>query len=194
VAHLLDFNAGEANRGVAALAGLLDRAGFRTEAWEVRVAHRLPPVDDALWVLSGGPGSPLAEGEWRAPLLEALAARVGRDLPTLGVCYGFELLALAAGASVRTLGTPRTGTFPLRLAGADAWLAGLDGQVAWESRRWAVFGGSGDVLAHGSEGDVAAARYAPRVCGVIFHPEADLGPDTRAVYEAVVPRYLAALR
>ncbi len=123
-----------------------------------------------------------------------LERRIRDDLPTLGICFGFELLAAAAGSELRRLTTPREGEFPLALRVEDPLLAGLSGAGTFESRAWGVFGEQGATLARGPEGDVVAARYAPRVVGVIFHPEALLGPGTAAVYEAVVPRYLASLR
>jgi GMP synthase (glutamine-hydrolysing) len=191
--HVLDLNAGVPNQGVAALQLLLRREGFEPRVWDVRQGVVLPPDDGDAWVLSGGPGSPLDEGPWRPGLLEALAARMAGGRPTLGICYGFELMALVAGAELRRLAAPRHGTYPLELAAADPWLAELQGCEAYESRSWAPFGGRGEVLALGPEGDVAAMRFGAVVCGVIFHPEADLGPHTARVYGSVLPRYLADL-
>lgn len=192
--HLLDLNDGVTNLGVAALQLLVSREGFAPTTWDVRQAHQLPPDDATPWVLTGGPGSPLSEGPWRAPLLAALAARIRGARPTLGICYGFELMALVAGGELRLLRAPRQGTYPLALLGPDPWLADLHAAGAYESRSWGAFGGQGEVLATGPEGDVAAMRFGPGVCGVIFHPEADIGPDTRRVYASVLPRYLANLR
>ncbi|MSQ01006.1 MAG: hypothetical protein EXR71_03810 [Myxococcales bacterium] len=133
-------------------------------------------------------------GRWREPLLAALRGRIRHDLPTLGICFGFEMLAVAAGSELRRLTTTREGEFPLALRQEDPLLAGLSGAGTYESRSWGVFGQEGTHLAIGPEGDVVAARYAPRVVGVIFHPEAHLGPNTARVYGTVVPRYLASLR
>ena len=193
-ADLLDLNDGVANRGVAAILGLLASSGRTSRLWEVRQKHELPPMDSELWVLSGGPGSPLAEGPWRAPLLAALRARIAEDRPTLAICYGFELLGHALGAELRELTTPRDGVFPLRLTLGDPRFSGLQGAGAYEGRRWGVFGEVGEVLATGGEGDLTAARFGQRGLGVIFHPEADLGPDTALVYSTLIPRYLAGLR
>ena len=104
------------------------------------------------------------------------------------------MLAAAAGSELRRLTTPREGEFPLALKREDPLLFGLLGAGTYESRSWGVFGDEGCPLALGPEGDVVAARYGPRVVGVIFHPEALLGPGTAAVYATVVPRYLASLR
>ncbi len=193
-AYLLDLNAGVPNRGTAALSALLAEAGHEVEVCDVRGGHPLPPAHAPLWVLGGGPGSPLEEGPWREPLLEGLRFRVAADLPTLCICYGFECLGAAMGAQLRELKQSREGVFPVDLVGEDPCLAGLHGTGAFESRRWGVFGDFGKVIARGPEGDVAGVRMGRRVFGVIFHPEADLGEATLAVYESIVPRYLASLR
>lgn len=193
-AHLLDLNAGHPNRGTPALRVLLAAGGYEVEEMDVRGGEVLPPSDGALWVLGGGPGSPLEPGAWREPLFRALRARVAADQPTLCICYGFECLGLAMGASVRELNMAREGIFPVVTVEPDAALEGLAGAGAYESRSWGVFGEFGTVIAWGPEGDVSGVRLGRRVLGVIFHPEADLGMETRAVYDAVVPRYLASLR
>lgn len=193
-AHLLDLNDGVPNRGTAALRGQLEHAGFEVDTWDVRQGGGLPPAEAGVWVLGGGPGSPLQAGAWREPLLDALRARVAADRPTLCICYGFEMLGAAMGSDLRRLATPREGVYPVRLVAHDPALEGLDGHGAWEARSWAVFGDFGRVFARGPELDVAGTRLGDHVLGVIFHPEADLGPETHAVYSRVVPRYLASLR
>ncbi len=182
------------NRGTAALVVLLEAAGYAVHVTDVRRGAPLPPDDDAPWLLGGGPGSPADAGPWREPLLAALRARLAGDRPTLGICFGFEMLAAAAGAELRLLASPREGVVPVVCIGVDPLLTGLDAPASWEKRSWGVWGSPGRVIAAGPEGDQAGVRYSTRVVGVIFHPEADLGPATRAVYDAVVPRYLASLR
>lgn len=171
--HLLDFHAGEPNRGTASLARML---GGVDRVWDVRRTGELPDRDDGAWVLTGGPGSPLEAGSWREPLAAALRWRVAHDLPTLAICYGFELLGWATGARLALLPRPRLGLHPLELSAAgqdDPILQDLGHASSFEDRRWGVYGGSGETLAWGPDGDRAAARYAARVVGVIFHPEAD---------------------
>lgn len=183
--HVLDFNGGVTNRGTPALLGLL--AGARR--WRTREAAELPPADDGLWVLTGGPGSPLEAGAWREPVLEALRARAAADAPTLAICYGMELLALALGAELAPLGRPRVGILPLRLTPRgreDALFGGLDGAPTLENRGWGVYGGPGETLAEGEEGDRVVVRFGERVVGVMFHPEADEA-GARAAVELGIP-------
>lgn len=176
--HLLDLNAGEPNRGTAALAALAAPWG-EARVHEVRRGLERPPTEDGVWILGGGPGTPWEDGPWRAPLLEALGARVRARLPTLAICYGFELLCLVTGSRISRLERPRLGVWPVALTAeghADPLLRGLDGCGSFENRSWGVWGDPdwpAVALARGSEGDVTAARWSPEVVGTIFHPEAD---------------------
>lgn len=195
--HLLDLNDGRPNRGTAAILGLAERAGIGASVHLVRDLGQVPPAGEGAWILGGGPGSPLHRGPWRAEVLGGLSARLRARLPTLGICYGFQLMAEALGGSVRLLPAPREGIFALRPTWAgesDAILGGLPGAGVYECRRWGVFGGPGTVLADGDAGDRVAVRYGPAMLGVVFHPEADLGPGTAAVFERVIPSWLASLR
>lgn len=168
--HLLDFNNGVTNRGTPALQRLCGGG----QVWGVRHRTELPP-DDGTWILTGGPGSPLEEGPWRTPVLEALRRRAGRGAPTFAICYGFELLSLAFGADVRPLPARRLGVYPLLLteAGrADPLVAPFHGAPTWENRSWGVFDGAGAGLADGADGDRLIIRFGEANWGVMFHPEA----------------------
>ncbi len=191
--HLLDLNDGHPNRGTAAIVALVEGAGQRAATHDVRRAGALPPPGPAPWILGGGPGSPLQAGPWRGPLLAALGSRLAANLPTLGICFGMEMLALALGATARPLGQPREGLHPVQLLREqhdDPLLHDLHGELAYEQRHWGMHGGRGTVVAMGPERDVAAFRHG-RSWGVIFHPEADFGEPTRAVFSAVIPRFLS---
>ncbi len=193
--HLLDLNAGLPNRGTAAIVGVARELGHPVSVYDVRARGELPPAGDGAWILGGGPGSPLEPGPWRDPLLAALRARSARSLPTLAICYGCELLGASLGGELRRLREEREGVYPLRLlgtAGRDPLLRGLGRAAAYEKRSWGVFDVPARVLATGPDGDAAAFRVG-RSWGLIFHPEAGLGPDTEAVYTTVIPRFLASL-
>lgn len=193
--HLLDLNAGHPNRGTAAIVGLAQGLGHPVSVYDVRARGELPPPGDGAWILGGGPGSPLEPGPWRDPLLAALRARASSSSPTLAICYGCEMLGAALGADLRRLREEREGVYRLHLLGAsgrDPLLRGLGQAAAYEKRSWGVFDVPARVLASGPDGDAAAFRVA-RSWGVIFHPEAGLGPETESVYGAVIPRFLASL-
>src|SRR5581483_4142351 len=72
-------------------------------------------------ILSGGPSSVYAEG---APQVDATLFDAG--VPTFGICYGFQAMALALGGEVRRTGLSEFGHTPLRVTGAGSLLfAGL---------------------------------------------------------------------
>src|SRR6201993_994831 len=61
-------------------------------------------------ILSGGPSSVYAEG---APQVDAALFDAG--VPTFGICYGFQAMALALGGDVRQTGLSEFGHTPLRV-------------------------------------------------------------------------------
>jgi GMP synthase (glutamine-hydrolysing) len=109
-----------------------------------------------------------AEREW-------LAEAVARELPTLGVCLGAQLLARALGAEVRPGAAPEIGFAPVEILDPDdPLLGGL-------APRSEVLHWHGDVfdLPEGaehlacSERTTCQAFRAGNAWGVLFHPEAD---------------------
>lgn len=193
--HLLDLNAGVENRGTPALLGLLAASGATVKWYGVREFGELPADDEGIWVIGGGPGSPLTVEPWREQLIERLRHRIAENLPTLGICFGFELLGMAVGAEVRELNQERGGIYPLALTDPAGVWAALAGEHVYEKRSFGVFGSLPDgaaALATGPEGDITAMQVTSRILGVIFHPEADLGPETKAAFSTIVPDFLAA--
>ncbi len=51
-------------------------------------------------VLSNGPGDPAATGEYAVPVIRQL---IDHKIPTLGICLGHQMLALAAGAQTKKM-------------------------------------------------------------------------------------------
>jgi GMP synthase (glutamine-hydrolysing) len=127
--------------------------------------------DPVAVILSGGPSSVYADG---APLVDAALFETG--VPTFGICYGFQAMALALGGEVARTGLSEFGRTELRVT--DPLSALFHGtphdQLVWMSH--------GDAVHTAPEGFrvVAVTDGAPvaafedrdrRLAGVQFHPE-----------------------
>jgi GMP synthase (glutamine-hydrolysing) len=120
-------------------------------------------------ILSGGPASVYAEG---APRVDP--AIFGLGVPTLGICYGMQLMAQELGGRVDRTGVSEFGKTPLR-AHESALFAGLPPeQTCWMSHRDSVVAPpeGARVVAGSPSTPIAAFEDArARLYGVQFHPE-----------------------
>ncbi len=133
---------------------------------------------DGLVVLGGAMGAcDDALAPWLAPTRALLADAVALGVPTLGVCLGHQLAAVALGGTVARNPSGRTiGPVPVRLTGAaasDKLLAGLDGLPAIHYNDDVVLEvpSGATVLATLPDGRPQALRFGPSAWGVQFHPE-----------------------
>ncbi|MDQ7878438.1 glutamine-hydrolyzing GMP synthase [Microbacterium sp. QXD-8] len=122
-------------------------------------------------ILSGGPSSVYEEG---APALDTGVFDLG--LPTLGICYGFQVMAQALGGEVAHTGLREYGATDAAVTGDGGVLLG--GQPVEQN----VWMSHGDQVAKAPEGfDVLASTSATpvaafgsderRLYGVQWHPE-----------------------
>jgi GMP synthase (glutamine-hydrolysing) len=120
-------------------------------------------------VLSGGPASVYAED---APHVDPGLFELG--VPTLGICYGMQLMALELGGCVDRTGVSEFGKTELR-AEEGALFAGLpDEQTVWMSHRDSVVAppAGARVVAGSPSTPIAAFEDSRRkLYGVQFHPE-----------------------
>src|SRR5262245_16739864 len=138
------------------------------------VPHTITPEavrarDPHALILSGGPASVYADG---APHVDPALFELG--VPTLGICYGMQLMALDLGGRVDRTGVSEFGKTALR-AERSALFEGLDAeQTVWMSHRDSVVAPpEGARVVAGSESTPIAAFEAPEraLYGVQFHPE-----------------------
>lgn len=158
-------------------------------AYDARALDVLPDLTDALAVIiTGSPLSVTEPQPWMGRVAEGLAELVRRQTPTLGICFGHQLLGHALGGRVtlnprgREMGTVSyTAHVPDPVLGPPgSWLVNsthLDSVVALPPGAMVL--GSTALEPH------AAVRFGPAAWGVQFHPELD---------GAVMREYIAARR
>ena len=136
--------------------------------WPVQ---RMLDRDPAAIILSGGPSSVYAEG---APAVDPALFDAG--VPVLGICYGFQAMALALGGEVARTGLREYGGTQVSAAASGSVL--LTGQP----ERQSVWMSHGDAVSSAPDGFsvVAESPGAPvaafedsdrRLFGVQWHPE-----------------------
>jgi GMP synthase (glutamine-hydrolysing) len=205
--------------GPYAIGDALAAAGVEGDIRRVYVGESLPAdvSDFAGVVVMGGPmaahsdrGFPSRQAE-----LDLLVDAIARGVPTIGVCLGAQLLALAGGGRVSPGASgPEVGWAPIALtdqAADDPLLGTLPDELTvlhWHGDTFDPPPGSAH-LASSSRYRAQAFRIGPRVWGLQFHLEVDeravaafldaFGPDalragtTPEVIERESPAALEAL-
>ena len=120
-------------------------------------------------ILSGGPASVYSDG---APRIDDELYALG--IPTLGICYGAQLMALDLGGEVARTGTSEFGKTELD-GGSGALFSGLpDAQTVWMSHRDTVTAPPAGATVTGRSASTPVAAFEDperRLYGVQFHPE-----------------------
>ncbi|MGI5485888.1 glutamine-hydrolyzing GMP synthase [Microtetraspora malaysiensis] len=121
-------------------------------------------------ILSGGPSSVYAEG---APAVPAGLFETG--VPTFGICYGFQAMALALGGEVAKTGAAEFGGTELKVVREGSLFAGLPPvQQVWMSHGDSVVAAPAGFAVTASTADTPVAGFEnPErgFYGVQFHPE-----------------------
>ena len=137
--------------------------------WSMPLAEMLAMRPTAI-VLSGGPASVYAPG---APAVPAELFTTG--VPTLGICYGFQAMALALGGEVARTGTAEYGATRLTVRESGTLLRDLPPTVSvWMSHQDTVRAAPpGFLVTAETQATPVAGFEAPErgLYGVQFHPE-----------------------
>jgi GMP synthase (glutamine-hydrolysing) len=137
--------------------------GHRLSAREI--AERNP----AALVLSGGPASVYAEG---APEIDPAIFLLG--VPTLGICYGMQLMARDLGGTVKRTGVSEFGKTELEATESELFHDLPPEQTVWMSHRDSVTAPPAGAVVTASSSSTPIAAFedrARRLYGVQFHPE-----------------------
>ncbi len=160
----------------AQYAQLIARRVREARIYSEIVPHSMPvrqmlERNPAAIILSGGPASVYAEAAAQVDS-EIFAAGV----PVLGICYGFQAMAVALGGEVAHTGDREFGGTAVRLpAGGGRMLADLaEGQDVWMSHGDCVTAAPAGFTVTAATDRVPVAAFedvANRRAGVQFHPE-----------------------
>jgi GMP synthase (glutamine-hydrolysing) len=120
-------------------------------------------------ILSGGPASVYAE---HAPRVDAGIFELG--IPTLGICYGAQLMALDLGGSVERTGASEFGKTELRAEESELFRDLPADQTVWMSHRDSVTAPPEGARVVGESPSTPVAAFEEpgrKLYGVQFHPE-----------------------
>ena len=186
------------HEGLAGFRAPIEAAGYRIDTADVgdpRYAA-LDFSEPDLLILLGGPMGVYEQDKhpWIAPELRSIARRLEQDRPTLGICFGSQLVAAALGAKVYPGPVKEVGFHPLSILDTPAAgpLRHLEGVpvLHWHGDTFDL-PGRAELLA-------STERYAHQAFGVgrnilalQFH--AEMGRDDQFhVWTAKSPRYVEA--
>lgn len=166
-----------------ALLGLwLDAAGCALDVRHPYAGEPLPSglgEHDALLLLGGSMGAyDDAAHSWLTTTKELVLVAADRGVPTLGICLGHQLAAVALGGTVEVNPHGRQlGVLPMGWtddASDDPLVSARpDRVIHWNNDVVADLPPGATALAHAPDGTVQAARLAPEVWGLQPHPEVD---------------------
>ncbi len=137
--------------------------------WTMPLAELLAKRPKAI-ILSGGPASVYAPD---APAVAPALFETG--VPTLGICYGHQAMAVALGGDVAETGTAEYGATALSVLSSGTLFPDPPGTSSvWMSHRDAVRAAPAGFVVTASTGATPVAAFeddARRLYGVQFHPE-----------------------
>ena len=168
----------------ALLGGWLAETGCTLEVCRPYAGDEVPALDayDALLILGGPMGAHDDEPHrWLAVVKRRVREARSAHLPTLGICLGHQLIAVALGGTVEKnrygqqlglLGVGWTGA-----AGTDELICPLATPrrgVQWNDDVVTALPDGATLLAATERGEIQAVRYGPAMWGVQLHPEVDV--------------------
>ena len=136
---------------------------------------------DALVVMGGAMGAnDDATSPWLTPVKELIRLAAATSVPTLGICLGHQMVAVALGGEVQR--NPQGRQFGLLdvgwedAAGDDPLFGAVTAParaVQWNDDIVTRLPEGARLMARAATGEIQAARHAPTVWGIQWHPEVD---------------------
>jgi GMP synthase (glutamine-hydrolysing) len=163
---------------------LIARRVREARVYSELVSHRLGAREiaarrPAALVLSGGPASVYADG---APEIDP--AIFGLGIPTLGICYGMQLMARDLGGEVAHTGLSEFGKAELEATESELFRDLPTEQTVWMSHGDSVTAPPAGATVTASSPNTPIAAFEDRdrrLYGVQFHPEVVHTPHGQAV-------------
>ena len=206
---ILDMNNKVENQGLRCIMDIAHEFDERVnwEVFDVRGEEELPDLTYDIYICSGGPGSPLEEGEWREQFLGLIDTAWNNNQVEghpkkyfFFICYSFQLACEHFELGELTMRRSTSfGIHPIhktKYGEKDRILKGLDNPYyAVDSRDWQLIQPRLEVFEeHGAqilslekirthveyERAIMAVRFSEEFVGTQFHPEAD--PDGMKVH------------
>jgi len=122
-------------------------------------------------VLSGGHSFPVSGNDDR--LQKELELVRNSTKPIFGICFGFEVVAYALGASLESLAVPEKGVVDIEVLVPDELFLGISTFQVFESHRYVVtVPPEGCIALARSKDGIEALKHETRpIFAVQFHPE-----------------------
>jgi GMP synthase (glutamine-hydrolysing) len=166
-----------ATEGLGRLADWLLAIGVDVHQTHPYLGNRVPPSveGDALIVLGGPMGAYDDEvAPWLPSVRQLLKSAIDDGVPTLGICLGEQLLAVAAGGTVERAKAPEIGLDEVVVTtGDDLLTAGVMPVVQWHYDVVTSLPDTATVLASSAAHPIQAFRVGEVAWGLQFHIEAD---------------------
>lgn len=170
--------------GVAGYRQPIEAAGYEVDRIDVAdpAFARLDLTEPDLLIMMGGPMGVYEQDQhpWITCQLRRLALRLAADRPTLGVCFGAQMIAAALGADVYAGPVKEVGFHPVRIHdhAAGGFLRHLHDVpiLHWHGDTFTLPEGA-ELLASSHVYDHQAFRYGRNVLALQFH--AEMGQDER---------------
>ncbi len=170
------------HEGVAGYRDPIEAAGYHVDRIDVCDPgfSALDLAEPDLLIMMGGPMGVYEQHShpWIRCQLRRLARRLDADRPTLGVCFGAQMIAAALGAPVYPGGTTELGFHPVRVHVEDSPLRHVDGVpvLHWHGDTFDLPEGT-ELLASSHVYPHQAFRRGRNLLALQFHGE--MGEDPR---------------